>query len=375
MTETVRVKFLTKNPKYALPQSDFDISTSLNRKGLSDALNQVFELDPPVPFDFKIHGNFLRQSLHQAIQEYQISTETIIPIEFFPAFRPPTPLEEHKTEAWISSLSFYKGGVLGSLYDGTIFWNDSKFKYGEGALSPLKCVAGLGDHGAVAGGIDGCVTYFDLDNPNNHKKFALHNDAIYSIATNKDVEHLFITGCADGSISMWSTAGEGGSLLSPFVGHNDSVQCLEWNDPNTLISVSLDRTIRFWDVNALQEKSLMTANCGILSVASRGTMLITGHPDRTIKLWDTRVEERKSVVREFKSHVNWVSSVSWITNDIFASGGYDGAVKCWNIGTSIPLYTISQRDEKIFTVVSNESDLYSGGSGEIVHHFKFNKEE
>lgn len=375
MSETVRVKFLTKNPKYALPQSDFDISTSLNRKGLSDALNQVFELDPPVPFDFKINGNFLRQTLHQAILEYQISTEGIVPIEFFPAFRPPTPLDDHKTEAWISSLSFYKGGVLGSLYDGTIFWNDAKFNYGEGASSPLKCVAGLGDHYAVAGGIDGCVTYFDLENAENHKKFALHNEPIYSIATNKDVEHLFITGTTDGSISMWSTAGDGGSLLSPFAGHNDSVQCLEWNDPNTLISVSLDRTIKFWDVNALQEKSLMTANCGILSVASRGTMLITGHPDRTIKLWDTRVEERKSVVREFKSHTNWVSSVSWITNDTFASGGYDGAVKCWNIGTSIPLFSVSQRDEKIFTVISNEDDLYSGGSGELVHHFKFNKEE
>ncbi|KAH0793349.1 ribosome biogenesis protein WDR12 [Histomonas meleagridis] len=367
--ETVRIKFLTKDPKLALPQGDFDVSGALNRKGLSDALNQVFQFETPIPFDFKIYGNFLRQSLSQAIQKYGISTENVIPIEFFPAFKPPTPVDEGSVEAWISSLKIHDKNLLGSLYDGSIFLNEQRFRYNEQEQSPLKCVSWLGANGAVAGDLDGCVTYFDFES-NNHKKFTLHNDAIYSIATYPSIDHLFVTGCADGSISMWSTS-EGGSLLSPFVGHSDTIQTLQWVDQNTLVSASLDRTIRFWDVNAQQEKSLLSASCGILTVAVRGPLIITGHPDRSIRLWDIRSSERRSVVNEFKSHTNWVSCLTWVNDELFASGGYDGAVKYWNIGTEVPLGTISQHDEKVFAIVSSEEDLYAGGSGQTIHHYKF----
>ena len=367
--DTVRIRFVTRCQQYALPPGDFDVSSSLNRKGLSNALNQVFDLDPPVPFDFKIGPNFLRQTLSQAMRQYQISSEDVLQIEFFPAFLPPTPDGDEGVNSWISCIRYTQHNqLLYTLYDGTLRFQGNVLKSGEGG-TPLKCVAALAENEAVAGDMKGNVTLFDLSGSNEPVTFSLSNEPISAIATFPTFPNLFITGSCDNTISLWSTAAAEGTLLS--VMHNDSVQGLQWTEEKTLISCSLDRTIRAWDVESMSEKAMLSAACGILCLAASGSMIVTGHPDRTIKLWDTRAEEHRAVVREFKSHTNWVSSVQWINDDVFVSAGYDGAVKCWNIGTQVPLGTIAQHDEKLLSVATNGKEVVAGGSGQILHHFSF----
>ncbi|OHT09396.1 hypothetical protein TRFO_21721 [Tritrichomonas foetus] len=369
-TDTVRIRFVTKCEEYALPPGDFDVSSSLNRKGLSDALNQVFDLDPPVPFDFKIGPHFLRQSLSQAMKLLQISTEDVLIIEFFPAFRLPVPDKEMTTDAWISCLRLKDSNLLYSLYDGSIRYNENVYK-ASNKSSPMKCVAPLGSNEAVAGDLDGNVTIFDLSNQNEPQSFSLSNEPIQTVATFPAFENLFIIGSCDGTISMWSTSANDGTLLSAM--HGDSVQALQWVDEKTLMSASLDRTIKIWDVEKLAEKASLSASCGILCLSAHDSLIVTGHPDRSIRLWDTRAEEHRSVVREFKSHTNWVSTISWVNNEVFVSGGYDGAVKLWNMGTQVPLFTISQHDEKVLSVAVNSKEIVAGGSGQTIHHFSLSE--
>lgn len=368
--DTVRIRFVTQVPEYRLPASDFEVSSALNRKGLSDALNQVFELDPPIPFDFKISGNFLRMSLSQAIKQYKISTEKSVIIEFFPAFRPPTPDEDQQTEAWISCIKIYNDKVFYSLYDGSVHVDDAVYKARDEA-TPIKTFAKLGNNSLVCGDIQGHVVIFDMKDPSTSKEFALHNGPIHAIATHPTLSHLFISGGSDSQLSMWSTSEEAGQLLSPFVGHTDSIQSVEWVGPSKLVSGSLDRTIRTWDVNTQQEMSVFSASCGILSLACRGDLIVTGHPDRSIRLWDTRESERRSVVREFKLHTNWVTTLAWHNDEVFASGSHDGSVKLWNCGTEIPLFTVFQHDEKILGLTATDKVLVGGGTGQSLHRFNF----
>lgn len=374
--DTVRIRFITKCDKYTLPSGDFDVSASLNRKGLSDALNQVFDLDPPVPFDFKIGPHFLRQTLGAALRLHQISPEEVVKVEFFPAFRPPTPDDDTEVDAWISCIRFMgtTSELLYSLYDGSVRHNDKVFMP-VGNHTPAKCVALLGDNEAVSGDLDGNVSKYDLTGEKPPEKYSLSTEPIQCIATYPTLHNLFIIGCTDGNISLWPTGSDAQKATLVAATQNDSIQSLQWFDERTLVSASLDRTITLWDVDQLSEISVLSATCGILSVHMRGDLIITGHPDRSIRLWDRRVEERRSVVAEFKSHSNWVSDVKWINNEVFVSGGYDGAIKLWNIGTQVPLYTIAQHDEKIFSIDANEREIVAGGSGQKIHHFTLSTDE
>jgi ribosome biogenesis protein YTM1 len=262
-----------------------------------------------------------------------------------------------------------EGSILFSLYDGSVHLNDQQFRYSQDA-TPIKCVAPLGQTHAVAGDLDGCVTIFDLTPSGEHAKFSLHHGPIHSVAANPTLEHLFITGGSDSNIQMWSTAREA-NALSAFYGHTDAIQSLLWVDRDTLVSVSLDRTIRMWDVDHQQPKLILSASNGILSADVLDNLIVTGHPDRAVRLWDTRVEERHSVVREFKSHKNWVSALQWHDREVFASASYDGSVKLWNVGTEIPLSTLFQHEDKVMALAVNDHVLVAGGTDQIMRTFRF----
>ena len=324
--ETVRVKFVTKDPKYVLPMGDqIEISSSLNRKGLSDALNLALELDPVVPFDFKISGHFLRQSLAAAMRQYQISSETV--------FKRPQRAGEDEDPI------------------------------------PFKCFSFVGENKLVGGSIDGSGTVFTLDGSEEPVILDLHNSAVNDIVTNPSVDQMFITAGADYCLALWSLQ----SLIQPFTGHNDSITGLVWDTPEKLVSCSLDRSIKYWDVNTFEEIHQMTATSGILSMDVNGPLVVTTHSDRTAKLWDTRVEQKRDVVREFKAHTNWVSKVKFINSEVFVTGGYDGAVKLWNVGTSVPLFTISQQDEKVFAIAVEGNMIATGGTGQVIRRSKFDQ--
>jgi ribosome biogenesis protein YTM1 len=348
---------------------DIEISASLNRKGLSDALNMALSLSPVVPFDFKINGNFLRQSLSAALRQYQISSENVVQIEYFPAFKPPMPEDEQKTDDWISCLKFKGKDLFYSLYDGTVHCGEKVWKGKEdedGDKVPFKSFAFIGENRLVAGGIDGSGTIFTLDDSEEPKTMDLHNSAVNDIASNPLVDQMFVTAGADYCLALWSLE----KNLQPFVGHTDSVTGVVWDTPETLYSCSLDRSIRCWDVNKFEETNAMSANSGVLSIAVNGSLIVSTHADRTAKLWDTRVEEKRAVVREFKAHTNWVSKVQFLNSEVFVTGGYDGGVKLWNIGTSVPLFTISQQDEKVFAVAVEDNMIATGGTGKVIRRSK-----
>jgi len=364
--ETVLVRFVTAHAEYAAAQGDFDISTSLNRHGLSAALNQLFGEGDGAPFDFKINGQFLRQTLGQALRQLHISTESLVTVEFFPAFTPPELIDEEATDAWISCIRLVGSRIVLAMYDGTVRVDGRVLGCGGGR--PVKTVAPIGETGLVAGDVDGCVTLLDTESDSS-TSFSLHSGAVHAIETCGELPHLFITGGADAGVQLWSTAGEG-RLLAGFFGHADAVQELRWVNRGTLLSASLDRTMRLWDVETQQQRSVLSAPCGVLCAAMSGSVIVSGHPDRALRLWDTRVEVRQAVVREFKSHRNWVSRVEWCGGDVFASGSYDGSVKMWNAGTAVPLATLFQHDEKVLALAAGNGVVVAGGSDRMLRRYR-----
>jgi WD40 repeat protein len=280
------------------------------------------------------------------------------------------PEDEQKTDDWVSCLKFKGSDLFYSLYDGTVHCGEKIWSVKtdeDGDKIPIKSIAFVGENTLIAGGIDGSGTIFTLDNSEEPKTIELHNSAVNDIASNPTIDQMFITAGADYCLALWSLE----KNLQPFVGHTDSVTGVVWDTPETIYSCSLDRSIKIWDTNTFEETNSMSATSGALSIAVNGSLIVSTHTDRTAKLWDTRVEEKRAIVREFKAHTNWVSKAQFLTSEVFVTGGYDGGVKLWNIGTGIPLFTISQQDEKVLAIAVEGDIIATGGTGNVIRRSKF----
>jgi WD40 repeat protein len=55
-------------------------------------------------------------------------------------------------------------------------------------------------------------------------------------------------------------------------------------------------------------------------------ILASGSYDGTIKLWN---KNTGGLLRTLSGHGNWVLSVAFDSNDILASGSYDRTIKLW----------------------------------------------
>lgn len=79
--QEVRVRFTTQLPNYGVTNQPIALPASLRRSQLSQTINHLLQLQPTVPFDFLINGEFLRTSLYTYITAQGISMEEIIVLE------------------------------------------------------------------------------------------------------------------------------------------------------------------------------------------------------------------------------------------------------------------------------------------------------
>lgn len=186
--------------------------------------------------------------------------------------------------------------------------------------------------------------------------------------------------------------------------HQGPVTSLCRGASETLISSSLDHSIRVWDVELQSCSNVLVfifclfftmcqiASSAILSVSfsHRTGLIASAQADQTVKLWDTRVSgmffasftsgvESKMTLSTMKSHSNFVSCVSWNPEgNSLVSGSYDGTLKIWDIRSTTPLYTIhpktpsSPSDEnvqKILCAQWGKEEIVSGGeNGQLSIH-------
>ena len=118
-------------------------------------------------------------------------------------------------------------------------------------------------------------------------------------------------------------------------GHRNMVSSVAFSpDGETLVSGSVDTTLRIWDVTSARERRLLRAHSGPFSVnevryAPVGNMLALASDARIIAVWDTPTLQRRTVLSgygegvasiAFSSDANELASVSW-----------SGTVKVWDM--------------------------------------------
>lgn len=118
-------------------------------------------------------------------------------------------------------------------------------------------------------------------------------------------------------------------------GHTRSVRSVIFSlDGATLVSASLDTTIKLWDsTNGTHKETLTEHTSPVNSVVFKpdSSVFASASEDGTIRLWDTGTGK---VRRVLTGHTDWVWSVAFSPNgNTIASGSLDNTVRLWDLAS------------------------------------------
>lgn len=123
-------------------------------------------------------------------------------------------------------------------------------------------------------------------------------------------------------IELWDI--ENQTKLDEMRGHSDAISDLAFIDDRTLVSTSLDGTIRIWDTEAGTELHRLNNNqeqVWYLSVARDQQLIATGGSDGTLYLWDSETGYQLDREEDIPGLVVFSPDGLWLLNQTGLSGG------------------------------------------------------
>lgn len=132
-------------------------------------------------------------------------------------------------------------------------------------------------------------------------------------------------------------------------------------DGNNILSGSLDRAIRVWDVRERECKWALRGHdewVNGIAVSKDGTTIVSGSGDKTVRIWDTKTMACRSTLR---GHEDFVRSVC-VTGDNkrVVSASDDCTLRVWDVQTGKNDKTIKAHNKGIYCVAaSNDGRVVS----------------
>lgn len=189
-----------------------------------------------------------------------------------------------------------------------------------------------------------------------------HSNYINSLAFSADGAWL-VSASLDKTVRVWEL--ETGQVSKVLAGHTGSVNSVAISrDGKVIASGSTDKTVRLWDVatgNLL--KTLENHHAIVFAVAFSpdGTLLATASADKTIKLWDVRTWE---VVHTLEGHQHHVMSIAFSPeSDGLASASKDRTVRVWDVQSGQEVAMLEGHDDAVSSVsFSTDGKRIASGS-------------
>ncbi len=138
-------------------------------------------------------------------------------------------------------------------------------------------------------------------------------------------------------------------------------------DGQTLASVSVDRTVRLWDVASGRERVSLTGHTDRISCVAfspDGKTLASGGWDHTVKLWDVATSKARATLQ---GHQDWVLSVAFSPDGrTLASASTDKSIKLWDVATGKLKETLNGHQGQLSLAFSPDGKTIAAGSRETV---------
>ncbi len=443
----VRVKLTSMQPKYSVDSSEIAVPSDVRRGGLSKLVNFMLgnvdddesesdnsddegagsgirtSVSSMIPFDFLIHGRFLRTTLAGYMRANNVSAEDVVDIHFMPRLTKPE--EESSPDEplpdWVSALASPAADsdvFFSACYDGSVRVHSSAT---TSLLSNLPChsspIHSLASKGSLvaSASTDQQLLLHSYDSATSSLTTTTscmdgHTNTVEAIAFSGD--SLMASGDHDGNLSLWDISSQSSYLsndtsaatakkrktssltastiatLSPSSSSKLHTACISFlsfstQNPSVVFSSSWDYSVKAFDVGR-QDPILTLNGARVVTCASKSResdILATGHPDCHIKLWDVRTTKAAAATVSTSdaslrpSHKSWVSGIRWDPNTSYnlSSCSHDGTVKTWDIRCTLPLHTIKahpSNDAKALDLLYGaDSSLFTGGSDCLVKKF------
>lgn len=294
----------------------------------------MLNLEHRIPFDFLVDGQFLRTTL-AAWRRKQPQERSVVVLEYVKALVEPREHVDSLHPDWIKCIDAKDGLVVSGGFDGTLRFLDP--------TSELKQVMAIsGCHGArevwsvaflrhspivITGGKDcfarawrydvasqksACVKTMQTPAAVTHLSVASDNDGKCVLASSNGFLYFHEIDVNAQPVDDGSSSGKKRSrqeseatTSAPAMtipGHRDSVTQAWWRNPQRVMTSSLDKTCKVWDVDS--GIAVSTFNCAKAVTSSdwspEQNVVMSGGNDGAIGLWDIRTGSGEQ--RRFKSH-------------------------------------------------------------------------
>lgn len=408
----VQLTFFSQDEDVAnIPDTVFDVPTGVECDELNLLLNKTIEANDDKweerRFEFLVGETFLRTSLAEFIEEYEVETETVLKVECVIGTEAPKPLHDIQAPDWVSSVQIGNGHIFSTTYGGDIVIVDRKGKETKLAVNSanrlLKCSSivtksakksHLDGTQLLVGGENQLLTLYAIEKGALVEKMILrgHERAVECVSINSDVTRA-ISGSVDTNLKIWNLEATDDATIFektddesakkrkketvvtkvPMVtigGHRDKVSTVEWCPwkAGHAFSCSWDHTIVEWDLELAGEVSRIKGPKSFTSIDIHQTngLLISSCTDAIPRLYDPRNRDGTLVKQSFIGHQNgWVESVKWNPADTnqFVSVSTDKTAKMWDVRSSkSSLFDIHGHEDRILCAAWNEGLIATGSA-------------
>ncbi|EDN69470.1 WD-40 repeat protein [Beggiatoa sp. PS] len=206
------------------------------------------------------------------------------------------------------------------------------------------------------------------------RTFQGHTYYVESVAFMPDGKTI-LSGSLDNTLKLWDI--ETGQEINSLSGHTGWIMSVvALKKDNTFLSASYDKTLKLWNSQTGQEIHTFEGHTrSIFSVAlsPNGKTALSGSGDNTLILWGLNSKRK---LRTFKGHTNVITSVAFSPNGKMAlSGSYDKTLKLWNIRNRQVMKTFEGHTDKIWSVAFSPDGLtcLSGSEDKTIKRWNLKK--
>lgn len=408
----VQITFFSADNKLPeIPDAVFDVPTIANCNDLNLLLNKTIEATDDSwkdrRFEFLVGETFLRTSLSEFIEEYEVETETVLKVECVIGIEAPKPLHDIQAPDWVSSIQIANGFIFSTTYGGDIVvvdraGKDTKFSVNStnrilkcsGIVSTPSKKTQLDGTQFIAGGENQLMTLYGIEKGSLVEKivFRGHERAVECVAVTIDATRA-LSGSVDTNLKVWNLdpsdeatiyqKEEEGGLKKrrkhetltkvPMVtigGHRDKVSSVAWCPwkSSHAFSSSWDHTIIEWDLELAGEVSRIKGPKSFTSIDIHPTscLLISGCTDAVPRLYDSKIRDGAIVKQSFIGHQNgWVEMVKWnpVNANQFVSVSTDKTAKMWDVRSSkSSLFDIHGHEDRILCAAWSDGLIATGSA-------------
>jgi WD40 repeat protein len=218
---------------------------------------------------------------------------------------------------------------------------------------------------------DGTVKLWDTTTGQVRHTLEAHKSRVVGVAFSPDGQRLATNGVsldARGQnlweVKLWSVAPVSDPLFS-LTGHTAEIVDVAFSpDGQRLVSTSVDKTARIWDLKTGRELCLFTGHSHTVLQARfspDGRHIASTSDDYTVKVWDTVTGK---VIHDLTGHTGPSVGVAFSHDgERLASSSDDGTVKIWDTASGQELLTLRGHHDQVWSVVFGPKDQWLASSG------------